>query len=175
MAYKLKTRADIRLYRKRRCNVTGSPFILSDCTEGAMYCLTCGTDKNTVTQAWIDRHELYIEVACEYDDPDLRCSGCSKQLAGYLDDTQRDGAEVLLDSARGVYIPQTFADSYPDAEGWTPDLRETLRAGPDNEHYWDAWTDVLDCVTLVHPQTSARFRLHHDGDLWAIPVDDPRD
>ena len=174
MAYKIESRSDIRLFRKGYGYGVGA-FILTDCTTGEIFCNKCGAEKHVITQAFIDDHDLYIEGETEYDDPDLRCSGCSKQRAGYLDDTQRDGAEVLLDSARGVYIPQHFADSYPDAEGWTPDLRETLRAGPDNEHYWDAWNDVLYCVTLVHPKTGARYRLHHDGDLWAIPMDDPRD
>lgn len=84
MAHRITSRADIRQYRQRYTWPGGYEFILTDSTVGECYCLDCGTDKHTVTQAWIDGHELYLEHSGEYDD--LLCSGCGKQLSAYSDD-----------------------------------------------------------------------------------------
>lgn len=76
--------------------------------------------------------------------------------------------ECFLDSARGVYIPQNFAEAI-DVKDWTgikvEDL-EALLAGPDNESYWNAWTDVLD-----NAETLDGRALYQDGDLWLIRAD----
>lgn len=76
--------------------------------------------------------------------------------------------ECFLDSARGVYIPQNFAESI-DVKDWTgikaEDL-DVLRAGPDHKFYWDAWTDVLDRAETLDGRV-----LHQDGDLWLIARD----
>ena len=75
---------------------------------------------------------------------------------------------LLLDSSRGVYIPQHFAESI-DVEGWTgikaEDL-DVLRAGPDAEFYWDAWQSLLD-----YAETKDGRVLHQDGDLWLVARD----
>jgi hypothetical protein len=69
----------------------------------------------------------------------------------------------FLDSARGIYIPQNFAESI-DAKDWTgidaEDL-DVLRAGPDHTSYWDAWQNVLDSA-----ETKDGAVLHQDGDLF---------
>lgn len=84
--------------------------------------------------------------------------------------------ELLLNSGRGVYIPQNFAEDclgYPsDVEnGWdfAEKAAEVLLKGPEHEEYWEAWDYMLD---------STRFRLeggvwelYQDGDLWAINWD----
>lgn len=76
--------------------------------------------------------------------------------------------ECFLDSARGVYIPQNFAEAI-DVKDWTgikaEDL-DVLLAGPDHESYWDAWTDVLDRAETLDGRV-----LHQDGDLWLIARD----
>lgn len=75
--------------------------------------------------------------------------------------------ELYSDSARGIYIPQHFAESYnPDKwnlESCEADSIEILKAGPDAESYWDAWTDILDNAETVDGWT-----LHQDGDLWVV-------
>lgn len=85
--------------------------------------------------------------------------------------------ELLLNSGRGVYIPQAFAEEclgFPSnvENGWdfAELAAEVLLKGPDdNEEYWEAWEYMLD---------NARFRLeggiwdlHHDGDLFAVNWD----
>ena len=77
-------------------------------------------------------------------------------------------AECFLDSARGVYIPQNFAESINPADwtGITPEDLDILRAGPEHEFYWDAWTSVLD-----YAETKDGRVLHQDGDLWLVARD----
>lgn len=75
---------------------------------------------------------------------------------------------LFLDSARGVYIPQNFAESI-SLEDWTgikPEDLETLKEGPDAEFYWDVWTSVLDCA-----ESKDGYVLHQDGDLWLVKRD----
>lgn len=51
----------------------------------------------------------------------------------------------ILDSARGQYIPQNFAEVYGDnVPGIDPIDIEILRSGPSEEFYWEAWDSVLD-------------------------------
>lgn len=80
--------------------------------------------------------------------------------------------ELLLDSNRGVYIPQNFAQDFDiSAFGFTendPDIL-CLRDGPneENEWYWEAWHSVLD--KAIHTAKNGDiYTLHHDGDLFAI-------
>lgn len=75
--------------------------------------------------------------------------------------------ECILDSARGIYIPQNFAECI-QAEDWTgiksEDL-DVLLAGPDAEGYWDAWHSVLD-----YAETKDGGVLHsgESGDLFLV-------
>lgn len=79
---------------------------------------------------------------------------------------------LWLSDARGVYIPRDFAKCFVDrdkaVQGVKADDWAILEAGPDHEHYWDVWTDVLDNATVTDGTTVCR--LHQDGDLWLIPV-----
>jgi hypothetical protein len=74
-------------------------------------------------------------------------------------------AELFADSARGIYIPQHFAESanrekfkYIDKEQWG-----ILESGPEADHYWDAWDEVLN-----NAETDCGGVLHQDGDLWIV-------
>lgn len=88
-------------------------------------------------------------------------------------------AACLLDSARGVYIPQHFAESFPAlfGDGAPPagckvltagsqDDRQTLLAGPDGEWYWEAWATVLDAVAWR--ENGVEYHLYQDGDLFQV-------
>ena len=81
-------------------------------------------------------------------------------------------AILFADSARGVYIPQHFAESH-SADHWqgmdSADL-DILKAGPDHESYWDAWCDVLD-----NAETTNGGKLYQDGDLWVYWPEDAID
>ncbi len=78
---------------------------------------------------------------------------------------------LFADSARGIYIPQHFAESI-DPTQWRyidSDDLSTLRAGPDSEFYWEAWDSVLNNAESVDGGI-----LHQDGDLWIIYVNAAR-
>jgi hypothetical protein len=80
-------------------------------------------------------------------------------------ETNLSAVALLLDSARGIYIPQAFAD-FEKWEGITEEDKETLKAGPDSEFYWDVWETVLNNATFK--QDGYTWRLYQDGDLWAL-------
>ena len=69
--------------------------------------------------------------------------------------------ELLLDGNRGIYLPESFAH-HTDCDRWhySKEDRDILLCGPDHEHYWDAWSDVLD---------NAYFEA--DGHFWALDQD----
>ena len=81
-------------------------------------------------------------------------------------------AELFADSARGIYIPQHFAESairdkfkYIDKEQWSI-LESGIIASPDPKHseeYWSTWDEVLS-----NAETDCGGVLHQDGDLWIV-------
>ena len=75
---------------------------------------------------------------------------------------------LLVNSANGVYIPQFFAESAGGGQ-INDDDREILLSGPENDDYWECWEDVLNYCELTDTD-GQKFTLHHDSDLWAVPV-----
>ena len=48
--------------------------------------------------------------------------------------------DLVIDGCHGIYIPQTFAEWYPE---WLDDEeKEILLAGPEHELYWETWDEV---------------------------------
>ena len=83
--------------------------------------------------------------------------------------------EILCDSASGIYIPQRFANeinrdlvSGISAVDW-----EILESGPSHLLYWDTWDRVEQNAELAldDGDTLNRYRLHQDGDLFAVCFD----
>ncbi len=88
--------------------------------------------------------------------------------------------EILFDEASGVYIPRRFAREI-DRERCTFDTKfgdngpeqlsdwAILEAGPDHEHYWEVWDDVLrDCELTMDDGT--KVRLEQDGSVFYVEV-----
>ena len=48
--------------------------------------------------------------------------------------------ECIVDGANGQYIPQIFAERFP--EWLDDDDKAILLSGPDNADYWEVWNDV---------------------------------
>ena len=88
------------------------------------------------------------------------------------DDINLENAELFLDSNRGVYIPQNFAEQvrHELVENVTAEQWDILQAGPDHEWYWETWERVLDYAVL--DDGNRKFTLYQDGDLWLIPITD---
>jgi hypothetical protein len=76
----------------------------------------------------------------------------------------------LLDSARGVYLPQSFAICY-DHETWgiSPDDHAILLEGPEAEYYWEAWESVLNNARFVNALGQTYYLwLGECGDLFSV-------
>lgn len=74
----------------------------------------------------------------------------------------------LLSDARGIYIPRDFVDSF-NADDWGLDPYSwefiACMTGPGDD-YWEAWNAILD--KAEYHKDGNVWRLHQDGDLWAI-------
>lgn len=78
--------------------------------------------------------------------------------------------KLYADSARGIYIPQYFAESVYRTKCDTPDEDlDLLAQGPEQDDYWDIWSDVLDSCVLTDSD-GIEWTLHQDGDLWLVPA-----
>jgi hypothetical protein len=95
-----------------------------------------------------------------------------------------DNAICYADSARGVYIPQFFAESVNReyVSGITIESLDLLLIDPNadyesesmqdkQESYWDTWAYVLDNARVTCPKTGQEYVLYQDGDLWLVPSD----
>ena len=91
----------------------------------------------------------------------------------YDDEELPEGSLLYMDSNRGVYIPQQFANETKRAcvEHVTQEEWDVLEKGPDHEWYWDVWSDVEQNALLTDPDTGVKYTLHQDGDLWLVPFE----
>ena len=85
-----------------------------------------------------------------------------------------ESAICYADSARGVFIPQFFAESINRECVTGIDLvdLDQLALGPEScEHYWDIWNDVESRAIVTDTKSGVVYRLYQDGDLWLVPAD----
>ena len=79
--------------------------------------------------------------------------------------------ECMLDSARGIYLPQGFAQCYNMQEWGISDKdEEILLAGPDDEEYWDCWYNVMFNARYHDKDADIMWHLYQgeSGDLFAV-------
>lgn len=79
--------------------------------------------------------------------------------------------ELLIDSNRGIYIPQVFAQNFEFYILNKEELREDLNiliSGPENEEYDESWSNVLDNCKLTNDKGEEMYLYQSDGDLWAV-------
>lgn len=74
---------------------------------------------------------------------------------------------LLLDSARGTYIPRDFVQTF-DLTKWKGIFTSDVGfcSNPDDEWYWESWERVLNNAEF-HENGNV-WRLYQDGNLWAI-------
>jgi hypothetical protein len=80
--------------------------------------------------------------------------------------TKSNPMELLVDSHHGIYVPQIFAETVRRelfGDTISPVQYAILRAGPEDEYYWDVWDEVLSSA-----ETEDGISLHQDGDLWIV-------
>lgn len=77
------------------------------------------------------------------------------------DELRENIFDCIIDGHHGVYVPQTFAQKYPqsniDKETW-----DILLGGPDDESYQEAWGSVVNEWENGH----YRLDLGESGDLF---------
>lgn len=81
-----------------------------------------------------------------------------------------DTIKLLIDEAAGIYIPRNFYENF-DISTWRlseKDFRDLSH--PDNEHYWDAWDDVM-CQAKYLDDDGHTWTLYQDGSLFAVRDD----
>lgn len=78
---------------------------------------------------------------------------------------------LILDSARGQFIPRDFVQGFKVSKfsGISPEDVQELQ-NPENENYWETWESVLNNASYLHDD-GRLFTLHHDGDLFLICVE----
>ena len=78
---------------------------------------------------------------------------------------------ILVSDAHGVYVPMQFIKSH-DLSLWNGIDQEdvdTIMKGPDDEYYWDSWSNILQSATYQHG--GDQYFLYQDGDVFAICYD----
>lgn len=77
-------------------------------------------------------------------------------------------SKLLLDGARGIYIPKAFAENF-DMAAWhvSEENAEILKAGPDHEDYWEIW-DIVTSNAFYIDAAGVKWFLHGDNDLFAV-------
>ncbi len=82
---------------------------------------------------------------------------------------RKPNVEILCDSHHGIYIPSIMIQRLVD-NGWRniPDDAVEILKDPNHECYWETWQEVLDNAEWHDASTSQVFKLHHDGDLFAV-------
>ena len=98
----------------------------------------------------------------------------SEQMELPLPKTTPPRGEPLLwlSDSRGIYIPRDFAASFSDRARSVANVSDEdwdiLDAGPDHEHYWDAWDEVISHA-IVTDDLGREFFVSQEGDCWLIP------
>jgi len=80
--------------------------------------------------------------------------------------TKENPFELMVDSHHGIYVPQIFAETVRRelfGDSISAEDFEIISAGPDAEHYWEAWDSIL-----MNAETEDGISLYQDGDLWAV-------
>ena len=86
-----------------------------------------------------------------------------------------DKINLLLDSARGQFIPRDFVNEFDlskflGVSQWAVDQCKD----PENEHYWEAWDEILSNAKY-RTDDGREFFLHQNDDLWLICFDEMTD
>ncbi len=74
------------------------------------------------------------------------------------------GIKILICDHYGINIPKIFSE---DFGGWGVRHEDVVDlSDPENEFYWDTWSNVLDYATMTD-KYGYKWRLWQDGELFA--------
>ncbi len=83
-----------------------------------------------------------------------------------------EGAEVLMDGNRGIYLGQEFLrqfrDNLSDENYIEDEVIQTVLNGPSEIGYAECWEEIVDNAIL---KIDGKFySLHEDSDLFIVPL-----
>lgn len=79
---------------------------------------------------------------------------------------------LLADSVRGHYVPQHFIHWYGETwNGFDRADSKIVKIGPTHPEYWEAWDEICRNAYYVDDDGQKWGLLEHDGDLWAIKIE----
>lgn len=105
------------------------------------------------------------------------CQCCGSKLHGeryeaivIRETTPREESTILLDSARGQYIPRDFCKLF-NSEMLRQFGSATIQelSDPENELYWQVWEEVLNNFEIEGDDDTESLVLIQDEDLWLVP------
>jgi hypothetical protein len=110
-------------------------------------------------------------VDCEGTLSSLISSLEEERLSIFNPDTD---CQLLLCDSHGVYIPKLWSwgiSSEEEAGDFSVKWKDVLvcQAGPDEEHYWEAWQSICDSASWE--ENGSEWGLLQNGDLWAVKAD----
>lgn len=84
---------------------------------------------------------------------------------------QKIERKLLIDGNRGIHIPNNFYRNF-DFEAWSLEFEKYADlASVDNEHYWEAWDELLAEASYVD-ESGKIWSLEQDDDLFAVCYED---
>lgn len=131
-------------------------------TLKASFCLPCSrrkVERNHYIHTVVTDKGLYdITVV------NLEATNCEDSEGVPFD---KDKMELLVDSHHGIYSAQLLAERYT-IYGLGKRQVKDLKAGPENEHYWDAVDSLGSGYVLI---SNKAYQIMLDEDIWAVPAD----
>jgi hypothetical protein len=139
-------------------------------SDGAALCKCCAkTEREAIATTTGTDGWCITAIDANWEDPSLFCDHCNARIESAYAEPP-DPALVLMDS-NGIYIPQLWCSHLDEAEALKLNLNwwdvQQCQAGPDGEHYWFAWTQILDQASWTDAN-DVTWHLHQDGDLWEV-------
>ena len=82
------------------------------------------------------------------------------------DKLRENAFDCVLDSARGRYIGQGIAERF--GKYLVEEVKDILLAGPEHEHYDDAWTEALDNTEITENGIRYKLDTGENGDVFLV-------
>lgn len=94
----------------------------------------------------------------------------------------QDDILVVVNDSHGIYAPQVFCEkfSFHDFEGVDKEDWDIVLEGPEHEHYWDAWDNIMSRARIVLNPATLRYEegegvdlveyyIEQEGDIFLVP------
>ena len=139
-------------------------------SDGSALCKCCvKTERKAIgTTTGSDAWSL-VSLDVNWENHALFCDHCGERIeSAYAEPPE---PVLVLNDHHGIYIPQLWCADIDQVEAkklginWW-DVRQ-CQAGPDAEHYWEAWDAILDACEMTD-DNGITWRLYQDGDLWEV-------